>query len=125
MVQSKILYVDDEVINLKLFEAILKKKYPILTAENGMSGLELLVKNKDVKIVISDMKMPNMSGIEFIKQAIRIAPNIDFYILTGFEITDQIQESLDTGLIRKYFRKPFNLNEISSEIDRVLEQSKS
>lgn len=125
MFQSKILYVDDEVINLKLFEAILEKKYPILTAENGVSGLEVLVKNKDVKIVISDMKMPNMNGIEFIKQAIKIAPHIDFYILTGFEITDQIQEALDTGLIRKYFRKPFNLNEISSEIDRVLEKYKS
>ena len=120
MDKAKVLYVDDEITNLMLFEANLEDKYTILTADNGFNGLDILSKNDDVKVVISDMKMPNMSGIEFIKQAVKIAPYIDFYILTGFEITDQIQEALDTGLIRKYFRKPFNLNEISSEIDRAL-----
>ena len=112
MDKAKVLYVDDEITNLMLFEANLEDKYTILTADNGFNGLDILSKNDDVKVVISDMKMPNMSGIEFIKQAVKIAPYIDFYILTGFEITDQIQEALDTGLIRKYFRKPFNLNEI-------------
>ena len=122
MDESKILYVDDEKINLMLFEANLKKKYAILTAENGVSGLKILSENKDVKVVISDMKMPNMSGIEFIKQAIGIYPDIYFYILTGFEITDQIQEALNTGMIRKYFKKPFDLNHISTELDSVLKK---
>jgi two-component system, response regulator, stage 0 sporulation protein F len=125
MVKSKILYVDDEIINLKLFGAILGKKYPILTAENGRSGLDILTGDKDIQVVISDMKMPNMNGIEFIALAVKIAPHISFYILTGFEITDQIQNVLDVGMIRKYFRKPFNLNEISAEIDNVLEKSKN
>jgi two-component system, response regulator, stage 0 sporulation protein F len=122
MNKSKILYVDDEAVNLMLFEANLERKYSILTAENGLLGLEILSKNNDVKVVISDMKMPYMSGIEFIKEAIKIAPHMDFYILTGFEITDQIQEALNMGIIRKYFRKPFNINEISSEIDRALKK---
>ena len=122
MDESKILYVDDEKINLMLFEANLKKKYAILTAENGVSGLKILSENKDVKVVISDMKMPNMSGIEFIRRAIETYPDIYFYILTGFEITDQIQEALNTGMIRKYFKKPFDLNHISTELDSVLKK---
>lgn len=120
MDKVKVLYVDDEITNLMLFEANLEEKYTILTADNGFNGLDILSKNDDVKVVISDMKMPRMSGLEFIKRAVKIAPFIDFYILTGFEITDQIQEALDSGLIRKYFRKPFNLNEISSEVDKAL-----
>ncbi len=117
MSKTKILYVDDESINLMLFEANLKKKYQVLTAMDGLSGLELISKNNDIKAVISDMKMPNMNGIEFVSKAKRLLPDIYYYILTGFEITEKIQESLNTGLIRKYFKKPFNMNEIFSELE--------
>lgn len=123
MDKAKILYVDDEIINLKLFETVLKRNFLILTALNGYSGLELLQENPDIQVVISDMKMPNMSGLEFIRQASQIAPNVNYYILTGFEITNQIQEALDQGMIRKYFRKPTNLNEIASEIDSVVREN--
>jgi response regulator RpfG family c-di-GMP phosphodiesterase len=112
--------VDDEDTNLILFEANLETKYDIITAGSGKQGLEVLSNSKEVKVVFSDMKMPHMNGIEFIKQAKKIAPSVRFYILTGFEITNEIQEALNNGLIKKYFRKPFNMNEISIEIDRVL-----
>lgn len=117
MSKTKILYVDDESINLMLFEANLKKKYQVLTAMDGLSGLELISKNNDIKAVISDMKMPAMNGLEFVAKAIRLLPDIYYYILTGFEITEKIQESLNNGLIRKYFKKPFNMNEIFTELE--------
>lgn len=120
MIKSKILYVDDEMINLKLFEVILKRKFDVLTAMDGNSGLQQLKENTDIKVVISDMKMPVMNGLEFITRAREIAPEIVYYILTGFEITNQIQEALDRGMIRKYYRKPTNLNEISGEIEVVI-----
>lgn len=120
MIKSKILYVDDEIINLKLFEVILKRKFDVLTAMDGNSGLQQLRENKDIKVVISDMKMPVMNGLEFITRAREISPEIVYYILTGFEITNQIQEALDRGMIRKYFRKPTNLNDISGEIEVVI-----
>jgi YesN/AraC family two-component response regulator len=105
-----------------LFEANLEKKFHIITAENGIKGLELISVNNDIKVVVSDMKMPVMSGIEFIQRARNNFPEINYYILTGFEITDEIQQALDNGLIRKYFRKPFNMNEISSEIEQVIHE---
>ncbi len=122
MGEAKVLYVDDERVNLMLFEAYLGKKYTVLIAENGTTGLDMLLNNGNIQVVISDMKMPRMNGIEFIKRARGIAPGIDFYILTGFEITEEIQEALDTGLIKKYFRKPFDMNAISSEIDRAIKR---
>ena len=120
MNSTKILYVDDESINLMLFEVNLENKYNVLTALEGHSGLELLSKNNDIKIVISDLKMPKMNGVEFIINARKILPHIIFYIISGFDITDEIQESLDNGLIRKYFKKPFNMNELSSEFELAL-----
>jgi response regulator RpfG family c-di-GMP phosphodiesterase len=122
MNNTKILYVDDEEFNLMLFEANLDYKYNILTALEGYSGLELLSKNNDIKIVISDMKMPKMNGVEFIKNARNLLPHIIFYIISGFDITDEIQELLDNGFIKKYFKKPFNTKELSFEFELALNE---
>jgi DNA-binding NtrC family response regulator len=116
----KILYVDDEQINLKLFIMNMSKKYDVLTAENGIKGLEILANNPTIRIVVSDMKMPKMSGLDFIKLAKEKYPNISFYILTGFEITDEIEEALKLGIIQKYFRKPFNIADIDSSIRNAI-----
>ena len=113
---TKILYVDDELINLQLFKINFRKKYDVLTAIDAKEGLKILEDDHEVLVVVSDMKMPHMNGLEFIKIAKEKCPNIKFYILTGFEITDEIQEALDSGLIIKYFRKPFNINEIDKSI---------
>ncbi|MPM49697.1 Chemotaxis protein CheY [bioreactor metagenome] len=94
----------------------------MLTAENGSKGLEIISGNNDIKVVVSDMKMPVMNGIEFVRKARKSFPDIFYYILTGFEITDEIQQALDSGLIRRYFKKPFNINEISSEIEIVINE---
>lgn len=122
MEKTKILYVDDEAINLMLFKINLQKKYEVLTAENGMNGLEVLSVDKDISIVFSDMRMPEMNGIEFISKAKELYPEINFYILTGFEITSEISKALDNGLIDKYFQKPFNMNLISLEIENILSE---
>ncbi|HAN79673.1 MAG TPA: response regulator [Bacteroidales bacterium] len=116
----KVLYVDDEPINLKIFELYYSKKYEIITAGNGNEGLTMLEIEPGVAIVISDMSMPGMSGIEFIKKAKEKYPTKKFYILTGFDITDEIKEALDTGLILKYFNKPFDVKEIESVIEDAL-----
>lgn len=115
-----ILYVDDEFINLMLFEQMFKKKYDILTASSGYKGLEILQVKTDVKVIISDMKMPGMNGLEFISKAKELYPDLIFYILTGYEITPEIQKSLETGLIARYFQKPFNMGEIDASIKEIL-----
>lgn len=118
----KILYIDDEPVNLMLFEINFSKDYTILTAESGFAGLEILAQNLDTLIIVSDMKMPRMNGIEFIKIAKEKYPDKRFYILTGYEITSEIQEALDSGLILKYFSKPFNIKEIDNEIRKSINE---
>jgi len=117
---TKILYVDDEPINLKLFEINFAKKYDVFIANDGFQGLELLDKESGIIVIISDMKMPQMNGIEFIKKAKERYPDKKYYILTGFEITSEIREALNTGLILKYFSKPFNIKEIDKTINDVI-----
>jgi two-component system, response regulator, stage 0 sporulation protein F len=119
-VKSKILYVDDEFINLQLFKIIFSHKYEVFSAENGMKGLEVLQNNPDIAVIVSDMKMPGMSGLEFIKESKVIYPGKSYYILSGYEITDEIQEALNTGLIIRYFRKPLNKVEVDSQIELAL-----
>jgi two-component system, response regulator, stage 0 sporulation protein F len=116
----KILYVDDEFINLELFKIVFSKKYEVLTAENGIKGLDFLKIYPGVAIVISDMKMPVMNGIEFIKKSKTLYPDISYFILTGYEITSEIQEAINSGLIIKYFCKPFNKAEIDRELELAL-----
>ncbi len=115
-----VLYVDDEPINLKLFQINFSRKYNIITAENGMEGLEKLAEYEDINIVVSDMKMPMMNGIEFIKLAKEKHPKVNYFILTGFEINDDIQQALDSGLILSYFKKPFDIHLIDRSISEVL-----
>lgn len=122
MGRISILYVDDEPINLMLFERIFYKRYNVLTVESGFKGLEVLKEKPDIEMIISDMKMPHMNGIEFITRAKALYPDIQYYILTGYEITNQIQEALDNGLILKYFRKPFDITEIEKTIEENFKQ---
>jgi two-component system, response regulator, stage 0 sporulation protein F len=115
-----VLYVDDEPINLRIFALNFRKKYAIITAESGFEGLKVLKSTPEVKVVISDMRMPGMNGIEFIKLAKKEFPDIVFYILTGFEITEEIADALNEKLIHKYFRKPFNVKDIDEAFEKVL-----
>lgn len=117
--KTKIIYVDDEEINVTLFKINFPSNYTVLVGYSGFDGLKLLEDNPETKIIISDMKMPNMTGIEFIQKAKAKYPDKKFYILTGFEITDEIKNALDNGLIHQYFKKPFNLKEIEKAINMV------
>ena len=120
MKKEKILYVDDEIINLQLFEINFSDKYEVLTVDRGMKGLDILDNNPEIMIIISDMKMPNMNGLEFIKEAKRKHPNKKYFLLTGFEITAEIRTALESKLILKYFSKPFNIDEIQKTITNAI-----
>lgn len=115
-----ILYVDDELLNLQLFAINFKVKYNVITAQSGQEGFNMLKQSRDIKIVISDMKMPGMNGVEFIKLAKKEFPSVLFYILTGYEITEDIADALNDKLILKYFRKPFNMKDIDAAIEEVI-----
>ena len=111
-----LLYVDDEPTNVLLFKYNFKTKFNVITAPSGLKGLEELRANPEINFVISDMKMPLMNGIEFITLAKSEFPGIKYFIVTGLDITLEIENALNTDLIDKYFRKPFRIEEIEASL---------
>ena len=116
--KHKILYVDDEKINRTIFEIVFASKYDIFIASDGYEGLNILDENPDILIVISDMSMPGLNGIEFIEKAKEAHPLKKYYMLSGFQITPEIETKIGNGLILKYFEKPLNKQEIETEIEK-------
>ncbi len=115
-----VLYVDDEPINLELFKMSFRRVFNVIVAESGPQGLEVLQNTNGIKAVISDMKMPNMSGLEFIQKAVTYNSSISYFLLSGYSISQEVEESIENGLIKKYFQKPFNKTEIIDSIQTCL-----
>ena len=80
---NKILYVDDEVINLELFKINFKNEYSIFVADSAQKGLEIL-KNETISVIVSDLRMPQMNGIDFIEKVKREKPATICILLTAF-----------------------------------------
>ena len=120
MGKHKILYVDDEVINLELFKFNLRDRYDVLIAENGEIGLDRISNNPDILVIISDMKMPKMNGCQFIKKVKEKYSHLKCFILTGFEVTPEIQECINNGLIIDCFSKPMDSSKIDFEISNAI-----
>jgi two-component system, response regulator, stage 0 sporulation protein F len=115
-----LLYIDDEPFNLMLFEELFEQDYLIYTAESGFKGLEILNSHKEIMIVISDMKMHGMNGLEFIKEASAKFNNIIYFILTGYELTEELAMAVKNKLIVKCLHKPLNVTEIEESIKEAL-----
>ena len=114
-----ILYIDDDRINTELFYLIFSKKYNVICGLSGKEGLDILDKNPDIQIVITDMKMPEMNGLEFLKNVKNKHKNKYCFILTGYGLTNEIKKAIDSGLLIQCFGKPFNKREITDNIDRL------
>ncbi|MEQ8926767.1 MAG: response regulator [Fulvivirga sp.] len=112
-----ILYLDDEEINLFIFEANFKNKFHVITSKSPNDALAKLDEyHEKIIVVISDMRMPVMSGLEFIRKARTKHSNIFYYILTGFDFNHEIEEALKEKVIHKFFSKPFDAKQIEEEV---------
>jgi response regulator RpfG family c-di-GMP phosphodiesterase len=120
--QHTVLCVDDELNVLHSLKRLLRREsYQILTATSGAAALELLTQHK-VHLVVSDQRMPDMSGTEFLSRVKDAYPNIMRIILTGYTEVDTITESINKGHIYKFFLKPWNDNTLKLEFRQALEQ---
>ncbi len=115
-----ILYVDDEDINLFLFERSFNAYYNIITAISAAEGLKALDNHgDDIIVVVSDLKMPGMDGIEFIRLAKEKFNSIYYFLLTGFDYSPEIDAALKTKLIDRFFTKPFDVTAIREAVDSL------
>lgn len=110
--KKKVLYVDDEYPNRITFQITYRNDVDVILADSADQALTILNDQDDITIVISDLRMPGKSGLDLVKEAKVLHPDIRFCLLTGFEETPEIKEALDANILQKYFRKPFERSQI-------------
>ena len=101
-----ILYIDDEVHNLNTFKIAFRHLYNIHVGKNAFEGLDILKEN-DIKLVISDQRVDGMSGTEFLKRVKRLYPNCIRIILTGYSDVDVIMRAVNDCGIYRFILKPW------------------
>ncbi len=120
--QHTLLLVDDEesIINA-LRRLFLREGYQVLAATSGTDGLSVLEQN-EVSLIISDYRMPHMTGPEFLARSIEVAPHCKRIMLTGFSDADSVTESINRGGISRYITKPWNDQDIKQSVRDALKQ---
>ncbi|MDQ8199635.1 hybrid sensor histidine kinase/response regulator [Pelagicoccus enzymogenes] len=115
-----ILYVDDEQGNLNAFRITFRRDYNILLAENAEEGLRLF-EAEDVDLVLSDQRMPGMSGVEFLERVCEINPGPCRILVTAYSDIDAIQNAVNRANIFKYVRKPWDTEKLAKTIEQALD----
>src|SRR4030043_1230638 len=118
-----ILYVDDEEDNLTVFNSAFRRDYEVHLAKSGQEGLKIMKKHP-IQLIITDQRMPEMTGIQFLEKVIPKYPNCIRMILTGFSDIEAIIQAINTGRVYRYITKPWNKNELKLNIDKGLETFK-
>ena len=110
--KPKILVVDDEPDNLDLLYRTFYREYKVLRAESGPAALDILEQEGGVAVIISDQRMPMMSGTEFLSLTATRYPDIIRIILTGYTDVEDLVEAINAGKVFKYVTKPWDAEEL-------------
>jgi len=114
-----VLYVDDEENNLFSFKATFRIKYRVLTAISGEEALKIVETTQPLHIIISDQRMPNMTGVDFFEKVQEKYPDPMRILLTGFADMNAVIDAVNIGRIFHYLTKPWNEEELDMTIQRA------
>lgn len=122
MKKHTLLIVDDERENLTLFENMLGEVYRIFTARDGTKALELLRKHT-IHVILTDQRMPGLSGVEFLEKARQIRPDCIRVLITAYPDVNDAIEAINRGHVQRYFAKPIDgadlRHAIAQEVERL------
>ena len=119
--EVKVLFVDDEENILRSLERLfMDQEYPLLTAASGEEGLRLLEANPDIGLIVSDQRMPGMSGVEFLARARQAAPETLRIVLTGYADLHATMDAINRGGAYRYITKPWNDDDLLQTIRDAL-----
>src|SRR3989449_1275330 len=114
----KLLIVDDETPNLRLLERLFSRDFQCLTASSGLEAIRL-IEQHDIAILITDQRMPEMTGIDLLKQTARLRPHMVRILLTGYTDVEALVEALNSGLVYMYVTKPWNNDDLKLRVSRA------
>jgi CheY-like chemotaxis protein len=115
------LVVDDEPDNLDLLYRTFRRDFNVLKAESGVHALQVLAQEGEVAVIISDQRMPEMKGTEFLSRTVPQFPDTMRIILTGFTDVEDLVEAINSGQVYKYITKPWNPDELKAVVQRAAE----
>jgi len=119
-----VMLVDDEIENLNVLRQLLEKKFQIITGLNGQEAIQLIDNMKDptkIQLIISDQRMPKLTGVEFLEKIVKRMPNTIRIILTGYSDTQVIIDAINKAKLYKFITKPFDPVELSLTVQRGVE----
>lgn len=114
---DRVLFVDDDRALLNTLERNLGFSFPVSIAESGKKALEMIHDGEGFAVVMVDMRMPEMDGIELIKQARKIAPNTVYLMLTGNQDLASATRAVNDGHVYRFLNKPCEMNELKAAIE--------
>ena len=117
---EKILIVEDDIVSLQFIEEILRPtEANLITAENGSKALDIFEENKDISLVLMDIRLPDISGLEVTKKMKQTKPSVPVIAQTAYALKSDKKKSLEAGCT-DYISKPINYQELLSIIENIL-----
>lgn len=121
MAKPNLLVVDDESDSVDALERLFRKKFKVFKATSGIDALKV-VKKEPLSIIISDQRMPKMTGVEFLKESIELQPEAIRILLTGYTDVESVIGSINSGEVYKYVTKPWDPVDFSNTIEKAYEK---
>ncbi len=115
-----VLYVDDEIDNLNVFKAAYRRDFNVFIVESAQEGIEVLKKN-DIEVVLTDQRMPNTTGIEFLESIIEDFPNCMRILVTGYSDLGTVIDAINKGQVYRYVAKPWDNHDLKVLIEQAYE----
>ncbi|SFF26702.1 Response regulator receiver domain-containing protein [Fontimonas thermophila] len=117
--KARVLFVDDEPRVLTTMRMLFRNQYDVLTADSGQAALELL-KTQAVDVIVSDQRMPGMTGIEMLRAARELNPAAMRILLTGYSDLNAIIGSINEGEIFRFINKPWSNDDLTATVARAV-----
>jgi response regulator RpfG family c-di-GMP phosphodiesterase len=118
--EINILYIDDEVHNLNAFKASFRRTFNVFTAESGKDALPILA-SEDIHIILTDQRMPNMTGVEFLASILDTYPDPIRILLTGYSDLTAVVDAINRGQVYLYITKPWQEEELRQNLEKAFE----
>ncbi|MCU0548340.1 MAG: SpoIIE family protein phosphatase [Leptolyngbya sp. Prado105] len=117
----KLLIVDDEPDNLDLLYRTFRRDFDVIRAESAIEALEVLNEQGEVAIIISDQRMPEMLGTEFLSRTVDLFPDTIRIVLTGYTDVEDLVDAINSGKVFKYITKPWKPQQLQVVVEQAAE----
>lgn len=123
MTKHTILCVDDEIDNVDALERLFRRKYTVLKATSGKEALQVLDQNPGpLALIITDQRMPEMTGVEFLEKTLESHPETIRILLTGYTDLESVIMAVNKGQIFRYLTKPWDPVDLTNTVDHAIER---